>query len=39
MELRLPYSRAVRHDAIITPSNPDLPLVKDSLRDFLGQIH
>jgi pimeloyl-ACP methyl ester carboxylesterase len=38
-ELWLPYSRAVRHDAIITPSNPDLPLVKDSLRDFLGQIH
>ena len=38
-ELWLPYSRVVRHDAIITPSNPDLPLIKDSLREFLGQIH
>ena len=39
MELWLPYSRVVRHDAIIMPSNPDLPLIKDSLREFLGQIH
>ena len=38
-ELWLPYSRVVRHDAIITPSNPDLPLIKESLREFLGQIH
>jgi hypothetical protein len=38
-ELWLPYSRFVRHDAIIMPSNPDLPLIKDSLREFLGQIH
>jgi pimeloyl-ACP methyl ester carboxylesterase len=38
-ELWLPYSRVVRHDAIIMPSNPDLPLIKSSLRDFLGQIH
>jgi pimeloyl-ACP methyl ester carboxylesterase len=38
-ELWLPYSRVVRHDAIITTSNPDLPLIKDSLREFLGQIH
>jgi pimeloyl-ACP methyl ester carboxylesterase len=38
-ELLLPYSRVVRHDAIIMPSNPDLPLIKDSLREFLGQIH
>jgi hypothetical protein len=37
-DLWLPYSRVVRHDAIITPSNPDLPLIKDSLREFLGQI-
>jgi pimeloyl-ACP methyl ester carboxylesterase len=39
MELRLPYSRVVRHDAIIAPSNPDWPLIKSSLREFLGQIH
>jgi pimeloyl-ACP methyl ester carboxylesterase len=38
-DLWLPYSRLVRHDAIIMPSNPDLPLIKDSLREFLGQIH
>jgi pimeloyl-ACP methyl ester carboxylesterase len=38
-ELWLPYSRVVRHDAIIRRSNPDLPLIKDSLREFLGQIH
>jgi pimeloyl-ACP methyl ester carboxylesterase len=38
-DLWLPYSRVVRHDAIITPSNPDLPLIKSSLREFLGQIH
>jgi pimeloyl-ACP methyl ester carboxylesterase len=38
-ELWLPYSRVVRHDAIIAPSNPDLPLIKTSLREFLGQIH
>jgi hypothetical protein len=38
-DLWLPYSRVVRHDAIITPSNPDLPLIKRSLRDFLDQIH
>jgi pimeloyl-ACP methyl ester carboxylesterase len=38
MELWLPYSRVVRHDAIIAPSNPDLPLIKTSLREFLGQI-
>ena len=38
MELWLPYSRVVRHDAIIMPSNPDLPLIKDSLREFLAQI-
>jgi hypothetical protein len=38
-ELWLPYSRVVRHDAIIMPSNPDLPLIQDSLREFLGQIH
>jgi pimeloyl-ACP methyl ester carboxylesterase len=37
-ELWLPYSRVVRHDAIITASNPDLPAIKDSLREFLGQI-
>ena len=37
-ELWLPYSRVVRHDAIIMPSNPDLPLIKNSLREFLGQI-
>jgi hypothetical protein len=29
-EVWLPYSRVVRHDAIITPSNPDLPLIKCS---------
>jgi hypothetical protein len=29
----------VRHDAIIMPSNPDLPLIKSSLREFLRQIH
>jgi hypothetical protein len=38
-ELWLPYSRVVRHDAIITPANPELPLLKNSLREFLGQIH
>jgi pimeloyl-ACP methyl ester carboxylesterase len=38
-DLWLPYSRVVRHDAIIMPSNPDLPLIKSSLRKFLGQIH
>jgi alpha-beta hydrolase superfamily lysophospholipase len=38
-DLWLPYSRVVRHDAIITASNPDLPLIKNSLREFLGQIH
>jgi pimeloyl-ACP methyl ester carboxylesterase len=38
-EVWVPYSRVVRHDAIIMPSNPDLPLIKRSLRDFLGQIH
>jgi len=38
-ELWLPYSRVVRHDAIIMPSNPDLPLIKSSLREFLSQIH
>ena len=38
-ELWVPYSKVVRHDAIITPSNPDLPVIKDSLREFLGQIH
>jgi hypothetical protein len=38
-ELWLPYSRVVRHNAIITQSNPDLPLIKDSLRDFLDHIH
>jgi pimeloyl-ACP methyl ester carboxylesterase len=38
-ELWLPYSRVVRHDAIIAPSNPDLSLIKNSLREFLGQIH
>jgi pimeloyl-ACP methyl ester carboxylesterase len=38
-ELWLPYSRVVRHDAIIAPSNPDLPLIKTSLREFLGQVH
>jgi pimeloyl-ACP methyl ester carboxylesterase len=38
-ELWLPYSRVVRHDAIIMPSNPDLPFIKNSLRKFLGQIH
>jgi pimeloyl-ACP methyl ester carboxylesterase len=38
-ELWLPYSRVVRHDAIIMPSNPDLPHIKSSLRDFLDQIH
>lgn len=38
-ELWLPYSRVVRHDAIIMPSNPNLPLIKDSLREFLDQIH
>jgi hypothetical protein len=37
-ELWLPYSRAVRHDAIIMSSNPDLPLIKSSLRDFLSQV-
>jgi hypothetical protein len=34
-----PISSVVRHDAIITPSNPDLPPIKSSLCDFLGQIH
>jgi pimeloyl-ACP methyl ester carboxylesterase len=38
-ELWLPYSRVVRHDAIIMQSNPDLPLIKRSLREFLGLIH
>jgi pimeloyl-ACP methyl ester carboxylesterase len=38
-ELWVPYSRVVRHDAIIMPSNPDLPLIKSSLREFLSQIH
>ena len=38
-DLWLPYSRVVRRDAIITPSNPDLPLIKSSLRELLGQIH
>ena len=38
-ELWVPCSRVVRHDAIITASNPDLPLIKSSLREFLGQIH
>jgi pimeloyl-ACP methyl ester carboxylesterase len=38
-EMWLPYSRVVRHDAIIAPSNPDLSLIKNSLREFLGQIH
>jgi pimeloyl-ACP methyl ester carboxylesterase len=38
-ELWLPYSRVVRHDSIIMPSNPDLPLIKSSLREFLGQIY
>jgi hypothetical protein len=38
-ELWLPYSRVVRHDAIIMTSKLDLPLIKDSLREFLGQIH
>jgi pimeloyl-ACP methyl ester carboxylesterase len=37
--LWLPYSRVVRHDAIIMTSKLDLPLIKDSLREFLGQIH
>jgi pimeloyl-ACP methyl ester carboxylesterase len=37
-DLWLPYSKVVRHDAIITPSNPDLLLIKNSLREFLGQI-
>jgi Serine aminopeptidase, S33 len=36
-ELWLPYSRIVRHDAIIAPSNPDWPLIKSSLREFLDQ--
>jgi hypothetical protein len=36
--IALPYSRVVRHDAIIAPSNPDLSLIKNSLREFLGQI-
>jgi pimeloyl-ACP methyl ester carboxylesterase len=38
-EMWLPYSRVVRHDAILAPSNPDLSLIKNSLREFLGQIH
>jgi pimeloyl-ACP methyl ester carboxylesterase len=38
-ELWLPYSRGVRHNAIIMQSNPDLPLIKESLRDFLDHIH
>jgi pimeloyl-ACP methyl ester carboxylesterase len=38
-ELWLPYSRVVRHDEIITASNPDLRLIKNSLREFLGLIH
>jgi hypothetical protein len=38
-ELWLPYSRGVLHHAIATQSNPDLPLIKHSLRDFLDQIH
>jgi pimeloyl-ACP methyl ester carboxylesterase len=37
-ELWLPYSSVVRHDAIITPSNLDLPLIKNSLREFLDKI-
>ena len=36
-ELWLSYSKVVRHDAIITPSNPGLPLIKNSLRDFLAR--
>jgi esterase/lipase len=38
-ELWLPYSRGVLHNAIIAPSNPDLPLIKASLCDFLSHIH
>jgi hypothetical protein len=38
-ELWLPYSRVVRHDAIVAPSNPDWPLIKSSLSEFLGQAH
>jgi hypothetical protein len=39
MELWLPYSRIVRHDAIIAPTNPDWPLIKAALHAFLDQIH
>jgi pimeloyl-ACP methyl ester carboxylesterase len=39
MELWLPYSRIVRHDAIIAPTNPDWPLIKAALHEFFGQIH
>ena len=38
-ELWLTDSRVVRHDAIIMPSNPDWPLIKNSLSEFLGQAH
>jgi alpha-beta hydrolase superfamily lysophospholipase len=37
-ELWLPYSNAVLHDAITRPSNPELPLIKASLGNFLDQI-
>jgi len=37
-ELWLPYSKAVLHDAITRPSNPELPLIKASLGNFLDQI-
>jgi pimeloyl-ACP methyl ester carboxylesterase len=38
-ELWVPYSKVVLHDAIMMPSNPNWPLIKSSLREFLGQIH
>jgi pimeloyl-ACP methyl ester carboxylesterase len=37
-ELWLPYSNAVLHDAITRPSNPEMPLIKASLGNFLDQI-
>jgi hypothetical protein len=37
-ELWLPYSNAVLHDVITRPSNPELPLIKALLGNFLDQI-
>jgi esterase/lipase len=37
-QLWLPVFRGVLHDAIVRRSNPDLPLLKDRVGDFLDQI-